>query len=50
MVQLSVPVIAAVGGWLFLGEVVSLRLSVAAFLVLGGIGLFILSKKGKPEG
>ncbi len=41
---------AAVGGWLFLGEVVSLRLSVAAFLVLGGIGLFILSKKGKPEG
>jgi drug/metabolite transporter (DMT)-like permease len=38
-VQLSVPVLAAIGGVVFLGERVSLRLLVAAVLVLGGIGL-----------
>jgi drug/metabolite transporter (DMT)-like permease len=44
-VQLSVPVIAAVGGILFLGEVVTLRLAVASLAVLGGIALVI---RGKP--
>jgi drug/metabolite transporter (DMT)-like permease len=44
-VQLSVPVIAAVGGILFLGEPVSLRLLLAALAVLGGIGLVIAARQ-----
>lgn len=43
-VQLSVPVIAALGGTLFLGEVISLRLILASSAVLGGIALVILQK------
>ncbi len=43
-VQLSVPIIAAVGGVLFLGEPITGRLMVASTLVLGGISLFIHSK------
>lgn len=42
--QLSVPVIAAVGGILFLGEALSLRLILAAAAILGGIALVILEK------
>lgn len=38
-VQLSVPVIAAVLGGILLGEAASLRLIVAGFAILGGIGL-----------
>jgi drug/metabolite transporter (DMT)-like permease len=37
--QLTAPVIAAAGGLLFLGEPVTLRLAVAALLVLGGVAL-----------
>ncbi len=44
-VQLSVPVIAAVGGVIFLGEPISLRLGVASIAILGGIALVILEKK-----
>lgn len=44
-VQLSVPVIAAVGGILFLGEVLTLRLVLASLAILGGIALVILEKK-----
>jgi drug/metabolite transporter (DMT)-like permease len=44
-VQLSVPVIAALGGILFLGEPVTLRLAVTSVAILGGIGLFILEKQ-----
>jgi len=40
-VQLSVPVLAALGGVLFLSEAVSVRLLVAAVLILGGVGLAI---------
>lgn len=40
-VQLSVPIIAAFGGWLLLGEAMSLRLIVSAFAVLGGIALVV---------
>lgn len=40
-VQLSVPVIAALGGIAFLGEPLSLRLSVAAAAILGGIALVV---------
>lgn len=39
VIQLSVPVIAAVGGVLFLGEHLSLRLVLASVAVLGGIAL-----------
>jgi drug/metabolite transporter (DMT)-like permease len=39
VVQLSVPVIAAVAGAVILGEPVTLRLVVAAAAVLGGIAL-----------
>lgn len=38
-VQLSVPVIAALGGVLFLGEPISLRLILAAVAILGGIAV-----------
>ena len=44
-VQLSVPVIAAIGGILFLGEPVTLRLVLASVAILGGIGLVILVKQ-----
>lgn len=43
-VQLSVPVIAALGGVLFLGEPLSLRLVLASLAILGGIALVILAK------
>lgn len=42
--QLSVPVIAAVGGILFLGEPVTLRLLLASATILGGIGLVALTR------
>ena len=44
-VQLSVPVIAAVGGILFLGESPTLRLVLASIAILGGIALVILGKR-----
>jgi drug/metabolite transporter (DMT)-like permease len=44
IVQLSVPVIAAWGGVLLLAETVSTRLLLAGVLILGGIGLSVLSR------
>lgn len=44
-VQLSVPVIAALGGILWLGEALSLRFGLAAVAVLGGIAVFILGRR-----
>jgi len=44
-VQLSVPVIAALGGIIFLGETVTLRLVLASIAILGGIALVILEKQ-----
>lgn len=44
-VQLSVPVIAAIGGIAFLGETVSLRLLVASAAILGGIGLVFAARR-----
>lgn len=44
-VQLSVPVIAALGGIVFLGEPMSLRLVLASVAILGGIALVILGKQ-----
>lgn len=44
-VQLSVPVIAALGGVILLGEHFSLRLVLASIAILGGIALVILEKR-----
>jgi drug/metabolite transporter (DMT)-like permease len=43
-VQLSVPVIAALGGIFILGESLTMRLCVASVAVLGGIALVIVEK------
>lgn len=43
-VQLSVPVIAAMGGIIFLGETLNLHLVLASVAILGGIALVILEK------
>lgn len=47
-VQLSVPVIVALGGIAFLGEPVTLRLVLASIAVLGGIALVILKNQRHP--
>jgi drug/metabolite transporter (DMT)-like permease len=44
-VQLSVPVIAAVGGIILLDESISLRLILASIAIISGIALVILEKK-----
>ncbi len=44
-VQLSVPVLTAVGGVAFLGEAITLRLTLASITILGGIALVILEKQ-----
>jgi drug/metabolite transporter (DMT)-like permease len=44
-VQLSVPVIAAVGGIVFLGEAITLRLLIASAAILGGIALVIVDRQ-----
>lgn len=47
-VQLSVPVIAAWSGVVFLAEQVSTRLLIAGVLILGGIALAVSSRVKKP--
>jgi drug/metabolite transporter (DMT)-like permease len=49
MVQLSVPVIAAAGGILLLGEHLTLRLVLASGAILGGIALVIFARR-RPAG
>ena len=44
-IQLSVPVLAATGGILLLGEPISVRYVVASIAVLGGIGLVVIEKQ-----
>jgi drug/metabolite transporter (DMT)-like permease len=44
-VQLSVPVLAAAGGIVFLGEPITLRFAVASAAVLGGIALVIVERR-----
>lgn len=44
-VQLSVPVIAAVGGVILLSEPLTLRMALASVAILGGIALVILEKQ-----
>ncbi len=48
VIQLSVPVIAVVGGVVFLGEDVSLRLILASMLVLGGVAVSL--SQGRRSG
>lgn len=47
-VQLIVPVLAAAGGILFLGEAITMRLVLASVAVLGGIWLVVWKKNPKP--
>lgn len=48
-VQLSVPVLAATGGILLLGEPITLRYFVASIAVLGGIALVVLNRFQRGE-
>ncbi|HEV2881478.1 MAG TPA: DMT family transporter [Pyrinomonadaceae bacterium] len=48
-VQLPVPVLAAVGGVLFMSESVSLRLLLAAALILGGVALALFGRAQPAE-
>jgi len=50
VVQLLVPVVAALGGILFLAEPVSLRLIGASALILGGVALALVKRTPKPVG
>ena len=45
-VQLSVPVIAAIGGIMLLGEHPTLRLLLGSVAILGGIALVMLERRG----
>jgi len=49
LVQLSVPVLAAVGGILFIGEAVAVRFMISCALVLGGIALAISYKNTSKD-
>ncbi len=44
VLQLSVPVIAALGGIIFVSEAITLRLTVSASMILGGILLVVLGR------
>ncbi|HTA66323.1 MAG TPA: DMT family transporter [Xanthomonadaceae bacterium] len=48
VVQLSVPVLAAMGGIILLGESSSLRLALASVAILGGIALVIVEPRAEP--
>ena len=48
-VQLSVPVIAAAGGVLFLAEKVSLRLIGSAILIVGGVALALAGRERRAQ-
>ena len=45
ILQLTVPIIAAFGGILFLAEEITMQLIISALLVLGGIFVSLISKK-----
>ena len=45
VIQLSVPIIAAIGGVIFVSEEITTRLIVSAVIVLGGILMVVLGKK-----
>jgi drug/metabolite transporter (DMT)-like permease len=43
-VQLSVPVIAAAGGIIFLAEPITLRFFISSIAILGGVAMVVLHK------
>jgi drug/metabolite transporter (DMT)-like permease len=45
-VQLSVPVLAAAGGIVFLNEPITMRFTLASLAILGGVAFFLLNKRG----
>ncbi|HET6564050.1 MAG TPA: DMT family transporter [Xanthomonadales bacterium] len=49
LVQLSVPLLAAWGGLMFMGEPFTNRLLVAAIAILGGLALYFSSKAARPN-
>lgn len=49
VVQLSVPVLAALGAAAFLGELVTERLVITAIAILGGIAIVILGRPATPS-
>ncbi|MHA2394874.1 MAG: DMT family transporter [Promethearchaeota archaeon] len=44
MIQLLVPIIATIGGVIFLSEIISLRLILSSVLILGGVGSSFLAR------
>jgi drug/metabolite transporter (DMT)-like permease len=48
IVQLSVPVLAACGGVLFLQEAITMRLVISTVMILGGIALAIVEREQRP--
>jgi drug/metabolite transporter (DMT)-like permease len=46
-VQLSVPVLAALGGVVFLNETITLRLLIASVAILGGVAFVIFSPRAR---
>lgn len=44
VLQLSVPVIAALGGVIFVSEAITIRLTISAAMVLGGVLMVVLGK------
>jgi drug/metabolite transporter (DMT)-like permease len=49
IVQLTVPVIAALGGIALLDEPLSLRLVLASVAILGGVALVLTARRGTPK-
>ncbi len=49
VVQLAVPVVAAMGGVVLLSEVISTRLVVASVIILGGVGLTLFGQDRRGE-
>ena len=45
MLQLLVPIIAAVGGVLLLSELITLRLVLSGILIIGGVGMTLKAKQ-----
>jgi drug/metabolite transporter (DMT)-like permease len=45
VVQLAVPILAAGGGVIFLGEAISARLALSAVMILGGIALALVGPR-----
>ena len=49
ILQLTVPVIAAIGGVVLLGELVSTRMLIASALVLGGVAVAVTRRSGRAR-